>query len=196
MIQWILPIWAQLLEVHLCFIINCHNFKWFYTGWWTFQRITAILVCSLLCQYMCVCLVVSNSETLMDYSPPGFSFHGIFQTRTLKLPCPPPGDLPDPRIKPTSPAPSALAGRIFTIEPPEKPLLCQIPYQICFPDIGSSHAWPILTSCFCYCFLLVDIACHSAMGGNEIGLAQFSLHRAKFSGRQCLFLSRHKSTIW
>ena len=32
---------------------------------------------------------------------------------------PPPGDLPDPGIKPTS---SALAGGFFTTEPPGKPL--------------------------------------------------------------------------
>ena len=30
------------------------------------------------------------------------------------LPCPPPGDLPDPGIKPTSPMPPALAGGFFT----------------------------------------------------------------------------------
>ena len=34
------------------------------------------------------------------------------------LPFPPPGDLPDPGINPTSPA---LAGRFFTTEPPGKP---------------------------------------------------------------------------
>ena len=31
------------------------------------------------------------------------------------LPFPPPGDLPDPEIKPTSPNSPALAGRFFTI---------------------------------------------------------------------------------
>ena len=41
----------------------------------------------------------------MDSSPPGSSVHGILQTRILDtswqqggLPCPPPGDLPDPEI--------------------------------------------------------------------------------------------------
>ena len=34
------------------------------------------------------------------------------------LPCPSPGDLPDPGIQPMSPA---LAGRFFTAEPPGKP---------------------------------------------------------------------------
>ena len=36
------------------------------------------------------------------------------------LPCPPPGDLPDPWIKPASPASPELAGRFFTTEPPGK----------------------------------------------------------------------------
>ena len=35
------------------------------------------------------------------------------------LPFPSPGDLPDPGVKPTSPA---LAGGFFTTEPPGKPL--------------------------------------------------------------------------
>ena len=35
-----------------------------------------------------------------------------------ELPFPPPGDLPDPEIKPVSPA---LAGRFFTTAPPGKP---------------------------------------------------------------------------
>ena len=35
------------------------------------------------------------------------------------LPFPPPGDLPNPGIKPMSPA---LAGRFFTTEPPGKPI--------------------------------------------------------------------------
>ena len=34
------------------------------------------------------------------------------------LPCPPPQDLPDPGMEPTSPASPALAGGFFTTEPP------------------------------------------------------------------------------
>ena len=34
---------------------------------------------------------------------------------------PPPGDLPDPGIKPASLTSSALAGRFFATEPPGKP---------------------------------------------------------------------------
>ena len=40
------------------------------------------------------------------------------------LPFPPPGDLPDPGIKPVSPA---LAGRFFTTVPPGKPPVDQHP---------------------------------------------------------------------
>ena len=37
------------------------------------------------------------------------------------LPCPPPGDLPDPGIKPTSPASLVLQADSLTTEPPGKP---------------------------------------------------------------------------
>ena len=37
------------------------------------------------------------------------------------LPFSPPGDLPDPGIKPESSGSTALAGRFFTTEPPGKP---------------------------------------------------------------------------
>ena len=54
----------------------------------------------------------------MDCSPPGSSVNGILQARILEwLPFPSPGDLPDPGIEPTSPA---LAGGLFTTEPPGK----------------------------------------------------------------------------
>ena len=42
---------------------------------------------------------------------------GLFRQEYWSLlPCPPPGDLPGPGIKPKSPASSALAGRFFTTE--------------------------------------------------------------------------------
>ena len=52
--------------------------------------------------------------TLCDPMSIGFSR----QEYLSGLPFPPPGDLPDPGIKPMS---SALAGRFFTTEPPGKP---------------------------------------------------------------------------
>ena len=51
----------------------------------------------------------------MDSSLPGSSIHGILQARILEwVACPPPGDLPNPGIKPMSLISPALAGRFFT----------------------------------------------------------------------------------
>ena len=51
----------------------------------------------------------------MDFSLPDSSFHGIFQARILEsFPFHSIGDLPDPRIKPISPA---LQVDFFTTEP-------------------------------------------------------------------------------
>ena len=46
------------------------------------------------------------------------------------LPFPPPEDLPDPGIKPESPA---LAGRLFTAEPPQGDPRCSLPVGINAP---------------------------------------------------------------
>ena len=54
------------------------------------------------CVCVCVCVLVSQlcptPCNLTDYSPSGSPVHGILQARILEwvLPCPPPGDLPDP----------------------------------------------------------------------------------------------------
>ena len=49
----------------------------------------------------------------MNCSPPGSSVHGISQAKILERVAIPSPDLPDPGIKPLSPA---LAGRLFTTE--------------------------------------------------------------------------------
>ena len=55
----------------------------------------------------------------MDCSPPGSSVHGILQARILEwLPCPPPGDLPYPGIKPGF----SLQADSLPSEPPGKPM--------------------------------------------------------------------------
>ena len=55
----------------------------------------------------------------MDYSPPDFPVHGIYQARILEwVAILSSRDLPDPGIEPASPA---LAGGFFTAEPPGKP---------------------------------------------------------------------------
>ena len=55
--------------------------------------------------------------------PPGSSVYGILQAIILEwVACPPPGDLPDPGIEPTSPVAPALQADFFTDEPPGKSL--------------------------------------------------------------------------
>ena len=50
----------------------------------------------------------------------GFSWHEYWGG----LPCPPPGDLPYPRIEPMSLIAPALAGMFFTVEPLGSPQYC------------------------------------------------------------------------
>ena len=58
------------------------------------------------------CLTLCNP---MDCSLPGSSVHGIPRPEYwLGLPCPPPGDLPDPGIEAASLMSPALAGGFFT----------------------------------------------------------------------------------
>ena len=64
------------------------------------------------------------------------------------LPFPPPGDLPEPGVKPVSLAPLALAGRFFTAASPGKPgnkvenykpsiLLLELLLSVLFPSPAS-----------------------------------------------------------
>ena len=52
------------------------------------------------------CSVMSDSFRSMDYSPPGSSVPGDSPGKNTGVgyPCPPPGDLPDPGVKPGSTA--------------------------------------------------------------------------------------------
>ena len=65
--------------------------------------------------------VTQSCQTLcepMDCNPPGSSVHGILQAKYWSgLPFPSPGDLPDPGIKPRSPA---LQEDSSPPEPPEE----------------------------------------------------------------------------
>ena len=59
------------------------------------------------------CLTLCDS---INCSPPGSSLSTGFSRQEYwsGLPCPPPGDLPDPGIEPESPMSPALAGGFFT----------------------------------------------------------------------------------
>ena len=75
-----------------------------------------------------LCLRTLSPSVVSDSLRP----HGLYPTRLLSkgfsrqeqwsgLPCPPPGDLPDPGIKPASLMSPALAGRFFTTSATGKP---------------------------------------------------------------------------
>ena len=77
---------------------------------------------------VCVCYVCWAQSCLtlcdpVDYSLPGSSVYGVFQARIwTRLTFPTPGNLPDPGIEPCDSVSPALASRLFTTGPPEKPL--------------------------------------------------------------------------
>ena len=57
----------------------------------------------------------------MGYNPPGSTVPGISQARILEWAAfPPPGDLPNPGIKPASPE---VAGGFVATQPLENPLM-------------------------------------------------------------------------
>ena len=77
------------------------------------------------------CVCGQSCPTLwdpMDYVLPGSPSMGYFRKEFWSgLPFPPPGYLPNPGIKPASPASPSLAGRFFTTEQPGKPNKYKIP---------------------------------------------------------------------
>ena len=85
-----------------------------------------IYMCALSYTYMCVlvCSVVSDSATpwtVAHQASPSVEFSR--QEFWSRLPFPPPGDLPDPGIKPVTLSSPALASRFFTTTPPGKPYI-------------------------------------------------------------------------
>ena len=61
---------------------------------------------------------------LIDYKPPGSSVRGILQVRILEWRGPPPGNLPNPGIQPTS----LILPALVVLAPPGKP------FRICSPE--------------------------------------------------------------
>ena len=73
-----------------------------------------------------LCLVAQSRPTLSDprdCSPPGSSVLGILQARILEwVAIPPPGNLPNPGVKPRSPT---LQADSLPSEPPGKPYILE-----------------------------------------------------------------------
>ena len=89
-------------------------------------RLRAVVLHMHACVLSCTS-VVSDSETLRIQAPTplvplsmGFSR----QESWSGLPCPPPGNLPNPRIKPTSLTSSALQADSLPTKPLGKPYIC------------------------------------------------------------------------
>ena len=76
---------------------------------------------------MCVCAHACVRSYVQSVTPWTVSRQAPLSMRFSRqedwsgLPFPPPGDLPDPGIEPTSPVSPALASGFFTTEPPGKP---------------------------------------------------------------------------
>ena len=96
-------------------------------------KMDSLVLSNCVCVCVCVCVHVhAHTHTLshvrlcdpMDCNLPGSSVHAILQARILAwVVIPPPGNLPNPGIEPTSLASPALAGIFFTTEPPGKLIL-------------------------------------------------------------------------
>ena len=79
---------------------------------------TCLIVC--MCVLRCVQLFATPWTVAHQAPPPmGFLRHEYWS----ELPFPTPGNLPDPRIEPTSPVSPELADGFFTSLPPEKPIV-------------------------------------------------------------------------
>ena len=90
------------------------------------------------CLVIKLCLTLVTPWTVACQAPLSMAFPR--QEYWCGLPFPSPVDLPNPGIKPASPA---LVGRCFTIEPPGKPIIFQLMSQLFFRP--------------CFLFLLVRL---------------------------------------
>ena len=89
----------------------------------------------------------------MDYSPPGSSVHGILHAKILeRVPFPSPGDLPEPGIKPGSPALQAVS---LPSEPPGKPH--------CIVLISSEFGYKLTTTSVFYVFMFSYVGNYHAL---------------------------------
>ena len=112
----------------------------------------------------------------MDCSLPGFSVHGIFQARVLEwVAISSPGDLPDPGIKPRSPALEAHA------LPSEPPLFTKSKYYFCSKLFSSQQILEIIIA-HCFCGTLKNIQ-RKAMPKNVLTTVQ--LHSFHMLTRLC-----------
>ena len=116
----------------------------------------------------------------MDCSLPGSSVHETLQAKYWSgLPCPPPGDLPDPGIEPTSLKSLALAGGFFTTKATWE--AHSVWHGPIIPQSYSHTAWLLLNS------LIGTSTPRGWMWTNRKGIIQGFSHKemSKGVGRTC-----------
>ena len=95
--------------------------------YWSGVPLPVLSYCPLFPLLLCCAKSLQLCLTLcdpMDCSPPSSSVHGFSrQEYWNRLPCPPPGDLPDPGIKPMPLTSPTWQARSLPLGPPVKPLL-------------------------------------------------------------------------
>ena len=89
------------------------KFHWFFMSYLKYSFKKPVWILSYVCaKSFQSCLTLCDP---MDCGPPSSSVHGILQARILEwLPRPPPGEFPNPGIKPLALMFPALAGGFFT----------------------------------------------------------------------------------
>ena len=92
------------------FVFSLGYFSVLHIGWIHAILCSSFLIISSLCMFVCVRVLSCDSKGCSPQAP--LSMGSSRREYWSGLPCPPPGDLPDPGIETTS---LALAGRFFTI---------------------------------------------------------------------------------
>ena len=105
------------------------------------------------------------------------------------LPCPPPGDLPDPGIEPTSLRSPALAGRFFTTSATWEALVCMYLFKlVCLfslgkhPEVKSLNHMAILLLIFQGTFILFSIVTASVYIPTSSVLKESQIFSLKSTG--------------
>ena len=92
----------------------------------------------------------------MDCNPPGSSVYGFSKQEYWSgLPCPPPGDLPSPGIKPVSAVSPALQADYWWAT--REAHLAYYRHSIYLSNLGISEHFIVLEVCFCSKFLIYQI---------------------------------------
>ena len=156
---------------------GCQRWK----DWWVCMHVKSLWSCPALC------------------GPPGSSVHGFSsQEHWSGLPCPPPGDLPNPGIKPESLISPALAGRFFTTRATWEALgwvhVCpnalppRVPQTQASSVTRPSFSLPLCLRGYCTSFSFCFTACSSDFHFLSPDLYKLSLPSltSKHSGEYCL----------